>query len=510
MIKSAADFILGVWNAPEVPLRIEYPLELMEELRAQVFDELQRLSRGGTDAAGVLFGINRGPSARILAWRPIWRSSAEEQPATSATHDRAELVRVLSAAATDPEMRSLEPLGWFISRFQGGTGLTAQEVELFDNFFPSPSQFTLLLRRGPGGIARAGFFVREAGGFLRRDASYRELLIQPLRRVPPTPASTPLLSVPSIEQVSRHVPEPVPASSSIDETAARDAKEPRVPPESAVNGQRGAEPTIPLPLSAISESAPVSPPVPLREPPPVEAAQEVAPVQKPTQPLPQPRALFPIETPKPTAIRPSKRETPETPTDETPSFLLQSHSFGGSRWLWALPIVLALGVVVFLATQKTAQNPAIPFSLRVASAGQMVEISWDRDSIPAWKGDHASIKVQDGPDTKQISLNSDELRSGKTHYIRETGDVGLLMTIYDSSGREFHEFARLVAVGPEPAPAAESPGSNQLRSERDGLQSQVQQLKEQVRKEAARADQAEGVVKILENRLKIRPDDEKK
>jgi len=169
-------------------------------------------------------------------------------------------------------------------------------------------------------------------------------------------------------------------------------------------------------------------------------------------------------------------------------------------------VLLALALVVFLVMQKPAPAHVLSFSLRVAAAGNIVEISWDRDSIPVYKGDHASIKIQDGADTKQVSLNSDELHAGKTHYVRETGDVAFLMTIYNSGSQEFHEFARLVAPSADAAnatPAPESADSSQLRSERDKLETQVNLLKEQVRKEAARADQAESVVRILENRLNI-------
>ncbi|HUJ50388.1 MAG TPA: hypothetical protein VLW25_09315, partial [Bryobacteraceae bacterium] len=320
MIKSATDFILGVWNAPEVPLRVEYPLEMMEELRALVSDELQRLSRGGTDAAGLLFGVGRGPAVRILTWRPISRGSAEEQSANSALHDRAELVRVLSGAASDPDMRGLEPLGWFVSRTQGGTGLTAPEVELYNNFFPHPRQFTLLLRRGPGGTARAGFFARDAGGFLRADASYRELLIQPVRRVPSAlEPKTSLLAVPAIEEVSRPLADPPRDVSST------------------------AEPVV---LSELEPKPASDEPIP--EPVVLAELTEVAPVQQAAEPLSETAAS--IQAPAPAlatapirvgqATSPEARP-PEAPPDETPSFLLQAHSFGGARWLWVFPLLLA-------------------------------------------------------------------------------------------------------------------------------------------------------------------------
>ena len=542
MIKSAADSILGVWNAPEVPVRVEYPLDIMEELRDLVCNDLQRLARGGTDAAGLLFGVTRGPVIRILTWRPISRS-IEEQAARLALHDRAELVRVLSGAATDPAMHGMEPLGWFVSRIQGGTALTAPEVELYNNFFPNPWQVTLLLRRAPGGTARAGFFVRESGGFLKPDASYRELLIQPLRRMPKplalgavSPEVSPVQDQPlaGMELSRSAAAQPGAAISYAPEAAviapaplaiqpeppavahAATAGAPEAAPAVAEVAVAPPGPTQPIEASAVpiessrehrdsgptssAETALAGQPS-FNDPPPLQHVPWIANTQAP-----------PTRTEAPRPIRTSARipitrpETSGASLLETPSFGLQTHSFGGRQWLWILPLLLALALVVFLVMQKPAPTPVLSFSLRVAAAGNMVEISWDRDSIPVYKGDHASIKIQDGADAKQISLSADELHAGKTHYVRETGDVTFLMTIYDGGSQEFHEFARLVAPPADAAsatPGPESADSSQLRSERDKLETQVNQLKEQVRKEAARADQAESVVRILENRLNI-------
>lgn len=558
MIRSASDFILGVWNAPEVPLRVEYPLEIMEELRALVCDDLQRLSRGGTDAAGLLFGVTRGPVIRILAWREISRSSPEEQAARLALHDRAELVRVLSGAATDPAMRGMEPLGWFVSRVQGGTGLTVPEVELYNNFFPNPWQVTLLLRRAPGGTSRAGFFVREPGGFLRPDASYRELLIQPLRRMPRAlvPSARPEVSPvqdaqqrhAGIQHDNRAAGQPVAVTPVAPEAPAVAPETAAIAPEAAPVVFEAAvvaphatsqltEAAVPVESSNEQQNSGTTPPAETaialepssNDPTPPNRVRmattvERAPAEKPGEPAPHPLAqrhspafpATPIKAPSPARVsattQPPQPETSE-PSPETPSFFLQTHSFGGTRWLWILLVLLALAAVVFLFMQKTAPASLPSFSLRVAAVGDMVEISWDRDSIPVYKSEHASIKIQDGADTKQISLNSEQLHAGKTHYVRETGDVALLMTIYDKGSQEFQEFARLVAAPADAAslsPAPQSADASQLRAERDDLQTQVRQLKEQVRKEAARADQAESVVKILENRLKIRPNDEKK
>jgi hypothetical protein len=51
-----AEFIFGSWGAPQLPVAIEYPLEVMDEIRAAATDGLQKLARGGLEVGGVLFG----------------------------------------------------------------------------------------------------------------------------------------------------------------------------------------------------------------------------------------------------------------------------------------------------------------------------------------------------------------------------------------------------------------------------------------------------------------------
>ncbi len=651
-MKSAADLIMGVWTAPEVPLLVEYPLEIMEDLRALVCDEIQQLSRAGADAAGVLFGVSRGPAIRILAWRPIGRVTGDDQSARLSRNDRAEMVRVLGGAASDPAMRGFEPLGWFVSHVDGGRGITGADVELFNNFFPHSWQVTLLLRRGTGGTARAGFFVREPDGFLRPDASYRELLIQPVRRmpgasVPKPPAGTPLRE--TARPVAKVQPATPAAASGPDETpppivvavhemappapahSLRDAEigPPSVSPSQEIprahtpvqpDSLAGVPSPDPLPGAApalvvtpLQETAPppspddkpadvpavppsparvaspdplpgaaparVATPPPETAPPPPhhakpahftavppsreiprthavvqpESAPEtpaatVAPIQetaplwpdaKPTHFMPAPKrdpdpapltrpptpaetvrsgqtaSLWPVTPNKiapPPAIQPPRASSAspfviDAAVSETPSFTLQAHSFGGSAWLWLISVLVVLAGIGFLVMQKRTPAPAPSFSLRLGTVGDSVEISWDRDSIPVRNGEYASLQIQYGSNTKQISLSSGELHAGSAVYVREPGDVAVQMTIY-GSGREFHEFARLVtrpavsAPSPRPSPEPQA-GTGQLRTERDNLQTQVQALKEQIRKEASRADQAEDVVRILENRLKV-------
>ncbi len=123
----------GRWSSPQVALSIKYRRALIEEIRAA--------------GRGVLFGTHAGDNLRILRWRPV-----------VSENDTREFVRLLLAAKQDPELRSLQPVGWFVSH-TNDIALNASDQEIFDQYFSEPWQVTLVLSEG----ANAGVVVRSGG-----------------------------------------------------------------------------------------------------------------------------------------------------------------------------------------------------------------------------------------------------------------------------------------------------------------------------------------------------------
>ena len=160
-------------------MSIEYRPEVMEEIRSAACESLGQFSTGGLDIGGVLFGTHQDNLVRILTWRPISSEHAEGPELRLSADDRRDLVRQLLAAKQDPELRSLQPVGWFLSHMRGGILLNAADLDIFDGYFGEPWQVTLVLLPAAERTARAGFFVREAGSKLRSESSYREFTIQP-------------------------------------------------------------------------------------------------------------------------------------------------------------------------------------------------------------------------------------------------------------------------------------------------------------------------------------------
>jgi hypothetical protein len=430
----------AAWRAPQFARAIEYPLEIMEEIRAFACDELLQLSHGGDEVGGVLFGTRSDDLLRILTWRPIACEHKDGEGLRLSGSDRLNLAVQLEVARQNPDLKDLRPLGCFVSHLHGEVSLSPTDLEIYNSFFPEACQVALVICPKGSGRAQAGFFVREANDKVVSEASYQCFDLEPLL---PTRAARPEQSEPA-----------------------------------AVGA--------PLPSTPV-QATPVQP-----------APVQPAPVRRSEPQLPAPPAE---ETPAPNFPSPSFEVEDRLPTRE--------------RWLWAMPIALALGIAAFMLYQQRTPNTAI--ALRVSSEAQTVQLAWDANSRAVRDSDHAAIEITDGGKSSEISLNAAQLHAGKMSYVPQSSDIGFAMTVYPANGDAIHDSTRLIApafnapaaptqppqlvsAGPVPA-SAPAPAPD---AEHDALeQQQVQQLKQDLGRERARADELQNLVRILEDRLGI-------
>jgi hypothetical protein len=169
-----SDVKFGSWSVPESSLAIEYSLVVIEEIRHEVAEGFQRLSRGGIEVGGVLYGTRDGRKVRILAMRPIICEHARGPGFLFSDKDRVALNEQLARDKEDPQLEDLISVGWFLSHTRSEISLTESDLEIYSIFFPAPWQVTLVIRPGRGGTMRAGYFVREADGTVRSERSYLE------------------------------------------------------------------------------------------------------------------------------------------------------------------------------------------------------------------------------------------------------------------------------------------------------------------------------------------------
>ncbi len=152
-----SDARFGSWSAAESPVTIEYSLVVIEEIRHEVAEGFQKLSRGGMEVGGLLYGARDGRTVRILAMRPIACEHARGPAFLLSDSDRKMLKDQLERGEEDPRLKDLICLGWFISHTRSEIMLSEPDLETFGKYFSAPWQVTLVIRPGRGGSMRAGF-----------------------------------------------------------------------------------------------------------------------------------------------------------------------------------------------------------------------------------------------------------------------------------------------------------------------------------------------------------------
>jgi len=170
-----------LWAVAEHPLAVECPWLILEEINGAVQEGFRRLSRGGVEVGGVLFGRKTDNVVRILAWRPILCEHSRGPAFLLSNTDKQKLIEQLEVSAQDPRLQVLEPVGWFVSHTRAGLTMTEDDLEIYRRYFPEPWQLTLVCNPSRQGSTRAGFFVRDANGVVRSDATYREFSVTGVR-----------------------------------------------------------------------------------------------------------------------------------------------------------------------------------------------------------------------------------------------------------------------------------------------------------------------------------------
>src|SRR5271169_4466877 len=126
-----SDSKFGSWSVAESPVTIEYSLVVIEEIRHEVAEGFQRLSRGGIEVGGVLYGTREGRTVRIMAMRPVACEHARGPAFLLSDKDRVELHEQLQNDAQDPRLEGMISVGWFLSHTRSDITLTESDLETY-------------------------------------------------------------------------------------------------------------------------------------------------------------------------------------------------------------------------------------------------------------------------------------------------------------------------------------------------------------------------------------------
>jgi hypothetical protein len=400
----------GVWTIPESPLTIEYSLVVIEEIRREVAEGFQRLSRGGIEVGGALYGTRDGRTVRVTAMRTIVCEHARGPGFILSDRDRAALHEQLERDKEDAALEGLISVGWFLSHTRSEILLNEPDQDIYSTFFPAPWEVTLVVRPGRGGSMRAGFFVRKDDGTVDASRSALEFSF-PDRLSGPLPAERPPR-------------ERVPSYSRHESSAAAVPDEREMP---------GTEPYL------------------------TPGPQLL--------PAPPPRRKWPL--------------------------LL--------AWITVVLVAAVMGLRYWMSTGSTTE----PIALVVVERDGQLQIAWNHTAKPVAGATAGSIEIIDGAVPRTIKLSRQELSEGKITYVRKTGDIEVRMTVQDDKGEKTEEASRF--LGPPPAAPPDTKEVSAGQKQRDDLQAEIDRLKKTNGTQAARIQQLERTVRILETRLGFEP-----
>jgi len=198
------------WQAKDSPFQILVHPSVLEGIRTASMDGLRRIPRRGLEVGGVLFGRHRPGQLVIEAWRPIQCEHAYGPRFALSPNDHKKLEEQLRDYRADPELATLEPVGWFHSHTQEGLTFSEADRAIHQQFFPHPWQVALVVRPHMFEPVRAAFFFPDQKGQIQAEVVGEDFILEPPRRRAPIgfQPGEPTPSPPAPHRVQPEVPGP--------------------------------------------------------------------------------------------------------------------------------------------------------------------------------------------------------------------------------------------------------------------------------------------------------------
>lgn len=169
---------------------------------------------------------------------------------------------------------------------------------------------------------------------------------------------------------------------------------------------------------------------------------------------------------------------------------------------WTIIAIVAAALVIavvglrFLGPQLRVE----PLSLAVIERDGQLQIQWNHASQSIAGATSGTLDIVDGGEKRSIPMNRNELAQGSFTYMRRSGDVEVRLAVNASGGGRMEEASRFLGTAPAAVDASEM---DAIKVERDALQDEVTRLRGQTGQQAARIQQLERTLVILQSRLGI-------
>jgi hypothetical protein len=156
-----------VWEIPGKPVSIHIHLDVVDRILAEVMRGFGAVPKRGAEVGGVLLGaIEPGDPTivRIEDFEPV-ECEYKRGPSYLFTHEDGAAFEDAVRRWQPEESRDSYAVGFYRSHTRDGLSLAPEDVELMDEYFPSPSHVALVVKPYGTKVSLGGFFVREDGAF---------------------------------------------------------------------------------------------------------------------------------------------------------------------------------------------------------------------------------------------------------------------------------------------------------------------------------------------------------
>jgi hypothetical protein len=163
--QGASDYF--VWKTPGSSVCIYLHLDVVDRLLADVMRGVAALPKRGAEVGGILLGVlEHGDPAivRVEDFEPVESQYKSGPSYLLSEEDRARFKNAWEQWQPD-DSRAIYAVGYYRGNTRDGFSLGPEDIELLEEFFPSPAHIALLVKPYSSKASIGGFFFRENGLF---------------------------------------------------------------------------------------------------------------------------------------------------------------------------------------------------------------------------------------------------------------------------------------------------------------------------------------------------------
>jgi len=156
-----------VWELPGKPVVVHLHLSVIDRMSAEVMRGFGAVPKRGAEVGGVLLGaIEQGAQTivKVEDFEPVACDYKRGPSYLFTANDGAAFDDACLRSQPDSS-RPTFAVGYFRSHTRDGFLLAPDDIELMENYFPSPSHIALLIKPFATKVSLASFFFREDGLF---------------------------------------------------------------------------------------------------------------------------------------------------------------------------------------------------------------------------------------------------------------------------------------------------------------------------------------------------------